>query len=75
MSVSPSEYVKCASLFPDEHIDICKVSQKPSVEFDLGIGIALPFTPPHSWHSPHPFEGCLPESMNPHTELAKIMRC
>lgn len=75
ISLSPSEYVKCESLFPDENLDICKVSQKQSPGLSLYALIAAPFTPPHSWNYPLPLELCLPEWINPRMELATIMRC
>lgn len=75
ISLSPSEYVKCESLFPDEIFEICKVSQKQSPGLSLYTLIASPITPPHSWNSSLPLEVCLPEWMNPRMELAAIMRC
>jgi hypothetical protein len=76
--LSPSEFVDCQSLFPDENLDflgISKVSQKQSPVSSVSTLIASPGNPRYSWSHHLPFEVFSPQSINSGMALATVMRC
>jgi hypothetical protein len=74
--LTPSEFIDCQSLFPDENLDFLAIaggSQKQSPAPSVSTPIASPANPRHSWS--HHFEICLPQLINSRTALTTILRC
>jgi len=75
---SPSEFVECQNLFPDEILDfsgIYKVSQKQSPASNLSTLTVSPVNPRHSWSHPLAFDVFFPQSYKFGMTLATILRC
>jgi hypothetical protein len=77
ISLTPSEFIDCQNLFPDENLDflgICKVSQTQSSSFRVFFSIPSPSAPRYFWGL-HLLVAFFSPSMNSHMGLPAIMRC
>jgi hypothetical protein len=75
---TPSEYVDCQSLFPDENLDFLGISvgsQNQSQTCRVSVFIRWPSASTHSWNSPFSLEICLPQLINSRMALTTILRC
>jgi len=78
ISLTPSEYLDCGSLFPDENLElfgICKVSQKQLPSLLVTTLTAISSIPKHFWTSHHFLEGFFPQPTKSQRVLATILRC
>jgi len=78
ISITPSEYLDCRSLFPDENLDfsgISKAFETQSPASSVSTLVASQTNHRHSRGHPLPFEMFSPQSIYSGMALATIMRC
>ncbi len=78
ISLTPSEYFNCQSLFPDENLDflgISKVAQKHFTSPDVTPLPAISSTLKHFWKFHHFLEAFSPQPTKAPAVLATLLRC
>jgi hypothetical protein len=78
ISLTPSEYLACECLFPDENLEIfgiCIVSQKLFPSPPVATITAISSTPLHYWTSHFFLKDFFLQRTKSQTVLATILRC